>query len=114
MKPTLFWKILLAFWMAIILANATNLLILASYTHFGRDVQNAFAAQRLERQRSAESYEKQSDRCLWPIPRHVSSPLALLEKQCLRHALDAPSRTLSRASKLGGAREGPVARRDLG
>ena len=35
MKPTLFWKILLAFWMAIILANVTNLLILASYTHFG-------------------------------------------------------------------------------
>ena len=54
MKPTLFWKILLAFWMAIILANVTNLLILASYTHFGRDVQNAFVAQRLERERSAE------------------------------------------------------------
>ena len=54
MKPTLFWKILLAFWMAIILANVTNLLILASYTHFGRDVQNAFVAQRVERQRSAE------------------------------------------------------------
>jgi len=54
MRPTLFWKILLAFWMAIILANVTNLLILGSYTHFGRDVQNAFVAQRIERQRSAE------------------------------------------------------------
>ena len=49
MKPTLFWKILGAFWLTIILAQTSTLLVFAAYTHWGRDVRNAIVAQRNER-----------------------------------------------------------------
>ena len=54
MRPALFWKILLAFWMTTILANISDVLILATSTHFGRDVRDAIVAQQNERQHSAE------------------------------------------------------------
>jgi two-component system OmpR family sensor kinase len=54
MRSSLLWKILLAFWLAIVLAQVSNVAILATYTHFGRDVRDAFAAQRDERLRAAE------------------------------------------------------------
>ena len=53
-KPTLFLKILAAFWLTIILANLSDILIFAAYTHGGRDLRDAFAAARTERQRSAD------------------------------------------------------------
>jgi two-component system OmpR family sensor kinase len=54
MKPTLFWKILGAFWVTIIIAQVSTLLIFAAYTHWGRDVRDAIVAQRNERARTAE------------------------------------------------------------
>jgi two-component system OmpR family sensor kinase len=54
MKPSLFLKILAAFWLTIILANVSDVLIFAAYTHGGRDVRDAIAAVQNERQRSAE------------------------------------------------------------
>ncbi len=54
MKPTLFWKILGAFWLTIILAQTSTLLIFAAYTHWGRDVRSAIVAQRSERERTAQ------------------------------------------------------------
>ena len=54
MKPTLFWKILGAFWLAIILAQVSILLLFAAYTHWGRDVRNAIVAQRNERLLTAQ------------------------------------------------------------
>ena len=54
MKPTLFWKILGAFWLTIILANVSSLLVFGAYTHWGRDVRDAIAAQRSERLLTAE------------------------------------------------------------
>src|ERR1700761_9120829 len=54
MKPTLFWKILGAFWLTIILAQASTLFIFAAYTHWGRDVREAIIAQRSERERTAQ------------------------------------------------------------
>lgn len=54
MKPTLFWKILAAFWSAILLASVSNILIFAVYTHWGRDVRDAFVAQRDERLHTAQ------------------------------------------------------------
>ncbi|MGZ3273413.1 MAG: HAMP domain-containing sensor histidine kinase [Caulobacteraceae bacterium] len=53
MKPTLFWKILTAFWLAVALATASVVLIFAASTHFGRDVRDAYVAQRGERLQSA-------------------------------------------------------------
>jgi two-component system OmpR family sensor kinase len=54
MRPTLFLKILAAFWLTIILANVSDILIFAAYTHGGRDVRDAIVAAQTERQRSAE------------------------------------------------------------
>jgi two-component system OmpR family sensor kinase len=54
MKPTLFWKILGAFWVTVIVAQVSTLLIFAAYTHWGRDVRDAVVAQRNERARTAE------------------------------------------------------------
>ena len=54
MRPTLFLKILAAFWLTIILANVSDLLIFAAYTHGGRDLRAAIVAAQTERQRSAE------------------------------------------------------------
>ena len=54
MKPTLFWKILGAFWLTIILANVSSLLVFGAYTHWGRDVRDAITAQRSERLLTAE------------------------------------------------------------
>jgi two-component system OmpR family sensor kinase len=54
MKPTLFWKILGAFWLTLVLANASDLLIVAAYTHWGRDIRDAIAAQRNERLLTAQ------------------------------------------------------------
>ncbi len=95
MKPTLFWKILLAFWMAIILANVTNLLILASYTHFGRDVQNAFVAQRIERQRSAEVALRYGgrpalDQVVSTWPKDVRARLRIAENPAGQAVVTAP------------------------
>ena len=95
MKPTLFWKILLAFWMAIILANVTNLLILASYTHFGRDVQNAFVAQRIERQRSAEVALRYGgrpalDQVVATWPKDVRARLRIAENPAGQAVVTAP------------------------
>ena len=95
MKPTLLWKILLAFWMAIILANVTNLLILASYTHFGRDVQNAFVAQRIERQRSAEVALRYGgrpalDQVVSTWPKDVRARLRIAENPAGQAVVTAP------------------------
>jgi two-component system OmpR family sensor kinase len=54
MRPTLFLKILAAFWLTIVLANVSDVLIFAAYTHGGRDVRNAIVAMQNERVRSAE------------------------------------------------------------
>jgi len=54
MKPSLFLKILAAFWLTIILANVSDVLIIAAETHGGRDVRDAIVAARHERQLSAE------------------------------------------------------------
>lgn len=54
MKPTLFWKILGAFWLTIILADVSSLLVFGAYTHWGRDVRDAIVAQRTERARTAQ------------------------------------------------------------
>jgi two-component system OmpR family sensor kinase len=54
MRPTLFLKILAAFWLTIILANVSDILIFAAYTHGGRDVRDAIVAAQTERQHSAE------------------------------------------------------------
>jgi two-component system OmpR family sensor kinase len=54
MRPSLFLKILAAFWLTIILAQVSDVLILAAYTHGGRDVRDAIVAVKNERQRSAE------------------------------------------------------------
>ena len=53
MRPTLFWKILAAFWLAVALATVSVVLIFAASTHFGRDVRDAYVAQRNERLQSA-------------------------------------------------------------
>jgi len=53
MRPTLFWKILFAFWLAVALATVSVVLIFAASTHFGRDVRDAYVAQRNERLQSA-------------------------------------------------------------
>jgi two-component system OmpR family sensor kinase len=54
MRSSLFVKILAAFWLTVILAQVSDVLILALYTHGGRDVRDAIAAAQSERQRSAE------------------------------------------------------------
>lgn len=54
MRPTLFLKILAAFWLTIILANVSDLLIFAAYTHGFRDLRDAIVAVQSERQHSAE------------------------------------------------------------
>jgi two-component system OmpR family sensor kinase len=54
MKPTLFWKILGAFWLTIIIADVSSLLVFGAYTHWGRDIRAAIAAQRTERVRTAQ------------------------------------------------------------
>jgi two-component system OmpR family sensor kinase len=54
MRPSLFLKILAAFWLTIILAQVSDVLIFAAYTHGGRDVRDAIVAVKTERQRSAE------------------------------------------------------------
>jgi len=53
-KSSLFLKILAAFWLTIILAQVSNVLIFALYTHAWRDVRDAMVAVRNERQHSAE------------------------------------------------------------
>src|ERR1700748_3774770 len=64
MKPTLFWKILGAFWLTIILAQASTLLIIGAYTHWGRDVRSAIIAQRSERERTAQIILKYGGRLM--------------------------------------------------
>ena len=53
-RSSLFLKILAAFWLTQILANVSDVLILAAYTHGGRDVRDAIVAVQNERQRSAQ------------------------------------------------------------
>jgi two-component system OmpR family sensor kinase len=53
-RSSLFLKILAAFWLTIVLAQVSNVLIVAAYTHGGRDVRDAIVAMKNERQRSAE------------------------------------------------------------
>lgn len=53
MRPTLFLKILLAFWLAIVLATVSVIAIFLVSTHFGRDLRDTFAEQRNERARAA-------------------------------------------------------------
>jgi two-component system OmpR family sensor kinase len=53
MRLTLFLKILSAFWLAMVLATISTVLIFAVYTHFWRDTRDMFAAQRAERLQAA-------------------------------------------------------------
>jgi two-component system OmpR family sensor kinase len=53
MKPTLFLKILSAFWLALALGTISTVLIFAVYTHFWRDARDMFSAQRAERLQAA-------------------------------------------------------------
>jgi two-component system OmpR family sensor kinase len=53
-RPSLFLKILAAFWLTIILANVSDVLIIAAETHGFRDVRDAIVAAQNERQHSAE------------------------------------------------------------
>jgi two-component system OmpR family sensor kinase len=53
-RPSLFLKILAAFWATFILAQVSDVIILAAETHSFRDVRDAIVAAQNERQRSAE------------------------------------------------------------
>lgn len=53
MKPRLFWKIMVGFWLTLALVTAGIVLVFAFQTNFGRDIQAVFDQQRAERLRSA-------------------------------------------------------------
>ena len=96
MKPTLFLKILAAFWLAIALGTVSIIAIFVVSTHFGRDVRTGFAALRDERLTAARVALQSGgapalDRVVASWPKDVRDQLTI------RRAADgAPSLSFSR------------------
>jgi two-component system OmpR family sensor kinase len=96
MRPSLFLKILAAFWVTIILADLSDVVILAAETHGFRDVRDAVVAAQNERQRSAEVALKYGGRpalneVIANWPRELRSGVRVTQKPDGKTVVTVPS-----------------------